>query len=56
MAVVIPDATLHATHLTATEMKQELAIVGHTRRTLDCAPAGCQSNTGHGTAAGVQSG
>jgi predicted HTH domain antitoxin len=27
MAVVIPDATLHATHLTATEMKQELAIM-----------------------------
>ena len=27
MAVVIPDATLHATHLTATAMKQELAIM-----------------------------
>ncbi|HPB76231.1 MAG TPA: hypothetical protein PLY96_13415, partial [Chromatiaceae bacterium] len=27
MAVVIPDATLHATHLTATAMKQELAFM-----------------------------
>ena len=27
MAMVISDATLHATHLTATEMKQELAIM-----------------------------
>lgn len=27
MAVVIPDATLYATHLTATEMKQELAVM-----------------------------
>lgn len=27
MAVVIPDATLHATHLTASEMKKELAVM-----------------------------
>lgn len=27
MAVVIPDETLHAAHLTATELKQELAVL-----------------------------
>jgi len=27
MAVVIPDETLYATHLTAVELKQELAVL-----------------------------
>lgn len=27
MAVVIPDETLHASHLTATELKQALAVL-----------------------------
>ena len=27
MAVVIPDETLYAAHLTATELKQELAVL-----------------------------